>query len=54
MFLASYPAYIVDFFGRLFKKRSKYNKGNVQAARYQHIGLKNNLWEYGIFKAYKQ
>ena len=49
MYIASYPAYIVDFFGRLFKRRTKYNKGNVTAARYQYIGMKNNLWKYGIF-----
>lgn len=49
MYISSYPAYIVDFVGRCFKKRNKYNKGNVKAARYQYLGLKNNLWEYGIF-----
>ena len=53
MYLASYPAYVVDFFGRLFKRRTKYNKGNVKAARYQYIGMKNNLWIYGIFIAKK-
>ena len=53
MYLASYPAYVVDFFGRLFRRRSKYNKGNVTAARYQYICMKNNLWEYGIFKTVK-
>ena len=53
MYLASYPAHIVDFFGRLFKKRTKYNKGNVKAAKYQYICMKKNLWEYGIFKAIK-
>ena len=54
MYLASFPAYIVDFFGRMFKKRTKYNKGNVEAARYQYICMKKNLWEYGIFKAIKK
>ena len=54
MYTASFPAYIVDFFGRLFKKKSKYNKGNVEAARYQYICMKKNLWEYGIFKATKK
>ena len=54
LYLASFPAYLVDFFGRLFKKRTKYNKGNVKAARYQYISLKNKLWEYGVFKANKK
>lgn len=54
LYIASFPAHIVDFFGRLFKKRSKYNKGNVKAAKYQYICLKNKLWEYGIFKAKKE
>ena len=53
MYLASFPAYLVDFFGRLFKRRSNYNKGNVKAARYQYICMKKNLWEYGFFKAKK-
>ena len=53
LYTASYPAYIVDFFGRLFKTRNKYGKGNVDAARYQYIGLKKGLWQYGMFKATK-
>ena len=54
LYYASYPAVVVDFFGRVFKKRSKYNKGNVKAAKYQYICMKKNLWEYGIFKAIKK
>lgn len=54
LYLASFPAYIVDFFGRLFKKRTKYDKGNVIGARYQYIGLKKHLWEYGFFRAIKK
>ena len=54
LYTASYPAYIVDFFGRLFRIRNKYGKGNVDAARYQYIGLKKGLWEYGMFKATKE
>lgn len=54
LYAASFPAYAVDFFGRLFKKRTKYGKGNVEGARYQYIGLKKHLWEYGIFKAVKK
>ena len=54
MYLASFPAYIVDFFGRLFKKRTNYNKGNVQAAKYQYIAMKKKLWEYGIFISIKK
>lgn len=54
LYVASYPAYVVDFFGRLFKKRTKYSKGNVEGARYQYIGLKKHLWEYGMFKAIKK
>ncbi len=53
MYISSFPAYLFDYIGRLFKIRSKYNKGNVIAARYQYIGLKKNLWEYGIFFAQK-
>ena len=53
LYTASFPAYIVDFFGRVFKKRTKYNKGNVKGAKYQYICLKKKLWEYGIFKAVK-
>ena len=53
MYLASYPAFIVDFFGRILKKRTKYNKGNVVAAKYQYIAMKKKLWEYGIFVAEK-
>ena len=53
LYLASFPAVIVDVSGRIVKKRTKYNKGNVKAAKYQYICMKNNLWEYGIFKAIK-
>ena len=53
MYIASFPAYFVDLFGRIFKKRTKYNKGNVKAAKYQYICMKKNLWEYGYFKAFK-
>lgn len=53
LYLSSYPAYVVDFFGRVFKTRTKYNTGNVVAARYQYIGMKKGLWEYGMFIATK-
>ena len=53
LYIASFPAYFVDVFGRVTKKRTKYNKGNVKAAKYQYICMKNKLWEYGIFKAIK-
>ena len=53
LYFASYPAYIVDFFGRLFRTRNKYGKGNVDAARHQYICLKKGLWQYGMFKATK-
>lgn len=54
MYIASFPAVIVDFFGRLFKKRTQWNKKNVIAAKYQYIGMKKNLWQYGIFSANKK
>ncbi|MDP3445366.1 MAG: class I SAM-dependent methyltransferase [Ignavibacteria bacterium] len=54
MYTYSYPAFVVDFFGRLFKTRTKFNKGNVRAARYQYIGMKHGLWQYGIFTAVKK
>ncbi len=54
LYFASYPAFFVDVFGRLFKKRTKYNKGNVKAAKYQYLCLKKGLWEYGFFKAIKK
>ena len=53
LYIASFPAYIVDFFGRLFGRRTKYGKGNVVGARYQYRGLKKHLWEYGMFRAVK-
>ena len=53
LYIASFPAYVVDLFGRLFGKRTRYGRGNVVGARYQYIGLKKHLWEYGCFKAVK-
>ena len=54
LYLASFPAYFIDICGRIFKNRTKYNKGNVKAARYQYICMKKNLWVYGFFKAVKK
>ena len=53
LYIASFPAYVVDFVGRVFKRRTKYGKGNVDSARNQYIGLKKGLWQYGMFKAVK-
>ena len=53
LYAASFPAYAVDCVGKLLGKRTKYGRGNVEGARYQYIGLKNHLWEYGLFKAVK-
>lgn len=53
MYICSFPAVIVDFLGRLIRIRTKYNKNNVVTARYQYKGIKNNLWEYGMFIAKK-
>lgn len=50
---AAIPGYFFDFLGRLFKKRTEYNKGNVEAARYQYICHKKHLCEYGYFRAVK-
>ena len=43
LYIASFPAYVVDFVGRVFKRRTKYGKGNVDSARNQYIGLKKGL-----------
>jgi len=53
MYLAYFPALLVDGMGRLFRKRTRYNSGNVKAAKYQYLGMKKGLWEYGKFVARK-
>ena len=53
MYWASFPAYFVDIYGIIFKNRTRYNKGNVKAAKYQYICMKKNLWDYSYFKAIK-
>ena len=49
LYLASFPAYIVVFFGKLLRLKTKYGVGNVVGARYQYLGMKKKLWEYGMF-----
>ena len=53
LYIASFPAVIVDRVGRLLKRRTAYNSGNVKTARNQHIAMKKDLWEYGEFVAEK-
>jgi hypothetical membrane protein len=50
LYLASFLAKLVN----IFRKASKYNIGNVEAAKYQYIGMKKELWEYGLFRAEKE
>ena len=54
LYYSSFPAVLVNFLRQIVGKSSKYNKGNVKAARYQFICMKKNLWEYGIFKAIRK
>lgn len=54
MYVAHFPAVVVDTAGRILGIRTKYNTGNVRAAKYQYIGMKRGLWEYGEFCAKKK
>jgi cyclopropane fatty-acyl-phospholipid synthase-like methyltransferase len=49
----SFPALFFGKIAEFFKIRTKTQTGNIIAARYQHIALKKDLWEYGIFYAEK-
>jgi tocopherol O-methyltransferase len=53
LYLISFPAFILSKVGEWFGKRKKIQTNNIRAAYYQHKTLKKNLWEYGIFCAYK-
>ncbi len=53
LFLAHYPAKIVNFIGRILKTRDEQNRGNVIAAKYQYLSVKKGLWEYGFLSLKK-
>lgn len=53
LYFISFPALIVSKVGEWFGQRKKMQTDNIRAAYYQHKTLKKDLWEYGIFCAYK-
>lgn len=53
LFLISFPATVLSTLGEWFGVRSKVQTDNILAAYHQYTTLRDGLWEYGIFSAYK-
>lgn len=53
LFFISFPATILSKVGEWFGVRKKVQTDNIRAAYHQYTTLRESLWEYGIFSAYK-
>ena len=53
LFMISFPATILSTVGEWFGIRKKVQTDNIRAAYHQYTTLRDGLWEYGIFLAYK-
>lgn len=54
LYWISFPALVFSKLGEWCGVRKKIQTENVRAAYYQYVTLKQKLWEYGIFCAYKK
>lgn len=53
LFYISFPATFMSKLGEWFGVRKKIQTDNIRAAYHQYTTLRDGLWEYGIFCAYK-